>query len=323
MRAQVPVALEGERVDRVVAMLCDVTRSEAAELVAAGAVRLDDAAVPIRSRRVAAGQWLDVTMADGGAAGRAGGIEPDASVDVPVVAVDDAVIVVDKPPGLVVHPGAGHRTGTLAQGLLARFPELAGVGEPDRPGIVHRLDVGTSGLLVVAHTPDAYRSLVSQLAAHTVDRRYLALVWGTVASDAGLVDAPIGRAASDPTQMAVAAGGRPARTRYEVLARFTRPVAATLLECRLETGRTHQVRVHLAAIGHPLVGDARYGGQRASLPADRPFLHAHRLAFDHPGDGRRRRFESPLPPDLEDVRGRMDEASGGLPPGRRTHTRGP
>jgi 23S rRNA pseudouridine1911/1915/1917 synthase len=312
----VPAALEGERVDRVVAMLCDVTRAEAADLVAAGAVRLDDAAVPVRSRRVAAGQWLDVTVGEGGS--RAGGdLEPDPTVDVPVVAADGSVIVVDKPAGLVVHPGAGHHTGTLAQGLLARFPELAEVGQPDRPGIVHRLDVGTSGLLVVARTPDAYRSLVGQLAAHTVDRRYLALVWGTVASDAGLVDAPIGRAATDPTQMAVAANGRPARTRYQVLGRFTRPVEATLLECRLETGRTHQVRVHLAAIGHPLVGDARYGGQRASMPADRPFLHAHRLAFDHPGDGRRCRYESPLPPDLEDVRGRMDEASSRLPPGGR------
>jgi 23S rRNA pseudouridine1911/1915/1917 synthase len=312
----VPAALEGERVDRVVAMLCDVTRAEAADLVAAGAVRLDDAAVPVRSRRVAAWQWLDVTVGEGGS--RAGGdLEPDPTVDVPVVAADGSVIVVDKPAGLVVHPGAGHHTGTLAQGLLARFPELAEVGQPDRPGIVHRLDVGTSGLLVVARTPDAYRSLVGQLAAHTVDRRYLALVWGTVASDAGLVDAPIGRAATDPTQMAVAANGRPARTRYQVLGRFTRPVEATLLECRLETGRTHQVRVHLAAIGHPLVGDARYGGQRASMPADRPFLHAHRLAFDHPGDGRRCRYESPLPPDLEDVRGRMDEASSRLPPGGR------
>jgi 23S rRNA pseudouridine1911/1915/1917 synthase len=311
MRAQVPTALEGERVDRVVAMLCDVTRAEAADLVAAGAVRLDDAAVPVRSRRVAAGQWLDVAVADGGGRAHATPLQPDPTVDVPVVGVDEAFIVVDKPPGLVVHPGAGHRTGTLAQGLLARFPELAAVGEPDRPGIVHRLDLGTSGLLVVARTPEAYRSLVGQLAAHTVDRRYLALVWGTVASDAGVVDAPIGRAAHDPTQMAVAAAGRPARTRYTVLRRFDRPVEATLVECRLETGRTHQVRVHLAAIGHPLVGDARYGGKRASLPADRPFLHAHRLAFDHPADGRRCRYESSLPPDLEDVRGRMDEASGG------------
>jgi 23S rRNA pseudouridine1911/1915/1917 synthase len=224
-------------------------------------------------------------------------------VDVPVVAADEAVIVVDKPAGLVVHPGAGHRGGTMVHGLLARFPELAGVGQPDRPGIVHRLDAGTSGLLMVARTPAAYDSLVAQLAARTVERRYLACVWGAVASDSGVVDAPIGRSGTDPTAMAVVAEGRPARTGYEVLARFDHPVVATLLECRLETGRTHQARVHLAAIGHPLVGDARYGGQRASLPADRPFLHAHRLGFDHPVSGRRCRYESPLPPDLENVRG--------------------
>ena len=313
MRAEVPASLGGERVDRVVAMLCEVTRADAAALVAAGAVQLDGAPVPVRSRRVEAGQWLDVAVPAPGL-GAADALEPDSGVDVRIVAADEAVIVVDKPPGLVVHPGAGHRTGTLAQGLLARFPELATVGEAGRPGIVHRLDAGTSGLLVVARTEDAYRSLVDQLAARTVERRYLTLVWGTVASDEGLIDAPIGRGTGDPTLMAVAAAGRPARTRYQVLERFAEPVAATLLECRLETGRTHQVRVHLAAIGHPVVGDARYGGQRASLPAARPFLHAHRLAFDHPTDGSRRRYESPLPPDLEDVRGRMDEAAGELPP---------
>jgi 23S rRNA pseudouridine1911/1915/1917 synthase len=316
MKAQVPAALDGERVDRVVAMLCDVPRAEAAALVAAGAVQLDGAPVPVRSRRVTAGQWLEVAAPERPGAG-APALEPDPTVEVPVVAADEAVIVVDKPPGLVVHPGAGHASGTMVQGLLARFPELAHVGEPERPGIVHRLDVGTSGLLVVARTPAAYRSLVDQLAAHTVGRRYLALVWGTVQSDAGLVDAPIGRAVADPTQMAVAAEGRPAHTRYKVLERFTAPVEATVLECRLETGRTHQVRVHLAAIGHPVVGDARYGGQRESLPAERPFLHAHRLAFDHPTDGRRCRYESPLPPDLEDLRGRMGEDARGLPPTER------
>jgi 23S rRNA pseudouridine1911/1915/1917 synthase len=299
----VPDSLDGERVDRAVALLCDVTRSEAAALVSAGAVALDGRAVDVRSRRVAAGQRLDVAAASARAGAAA--LEPDPTVAVTVVAVDDAVIVVDKPTGLVVHPGAGNATGTLVQGLLARFPELASVGGPERPGIVHRLDAGTSGLLVVARTEPAYESLVAQLAAHTVERRYLALVWGSVEADAGLVDAPIGRAANDPTQMAVATGGRPARTRYQVLERFHTPSDTTLVECRLETGRTHQVRVHLAAIGHPVVGDARYGGRRPSVPADRPFLHAHRLAFDHPVDGGRRRYHSPLPPDLEDVRGRL------------------
>lgn len=302
MRAEITGALEGERVDRAVAMLCDVTRADAAALVAQGAVQLDGTAVATRSRRVAAGQWLDVAAEALSARVTPEALAPDPSVQVPVVYADEAVIVVDKPPGLVVHPGAGHAAGTLAQGLLARFPELAGVGEPARPGVVHRLDVGTSGLLVVARTPAAYASLVAQLAAHTVERRYLTLVWGTVEADAGLVDAPIGRASNDATQMAVAETGRPARTRYEVLERFTEPVETTLLECRLETGRTHQVRVHLAAIGHAVVGDARYRGQRRTLPAPRPFLHAHRLAFDHPVRGDRSQHQSPLPADLEDVR---------------------
>ena len=298
MRAQVPESLAGERLDRAVAMLCDVPRSEAAGLVAAGAVQLGGAPVTTRSRRVTAGQWLDVELPGGAPAA----LEPDPSVDVPVVSADEAVIVVDKPAGMVVHPGAGNATGTMVQGLLARFPELAAVGEPHRPGVVHRLDAGTSGLLVVARTPAAYRSLVDQLAARTVERRYQALVWGHVEADAGLVDAPIGRSPTDPTAMAVAAAGRAARTRYTVLDRFGEPAAVTLVECRLETGRTHQIRVHLAAIGHPVVGDARYRGDRASLPADRPFLHAHRLGFDHPDSGRRCRYESALPPDLEDVR---------------------
>ncbi|MGH9276579.1 MAG: RluA family pseudouridine synthase, partial [Acidimicrobiales bacterium] len=304
VKAQIPAALEGERVDRAVALLCDVTRSDAAALVAGGAVRLDGTAVPVRSRRVTEGQWLEVTLPppDGGPP-----LAPDPAVDVPVVFADGAVIVVDKPPGLVVHPGAGHDHGTMVQGLLARFPDLAGIGEDeDRPGIVHRLDAGTSGLLVVARTADAYRSLVAQLAARTVERRYLALVWGHVEAEAGLVDAPIGRATRDPTKMTVAAEGRPARTRYEVLGRFTRPVEVTLVECRLETGRTHQIRVHLAAIGHPVVGDGRYRGERSSFPSGRPFLHAHRLAFDHPVDGQRRSFESPLPPDLEAMRDVLD-----------------
>src|SRR5439155_23772111 len=173
--------------------------------------------------------------------------------------------VVDKPPDLVVHPGAGNAAGTMVAGLLARFPELAGVGEADRPGVVHRLDKGTSGLLVVARTPAAYESLVGQLSSRSVERRYRTLVWGWPEPTTGLVDAPIGRSRRDPTRMAVAAGGREARTGYETERRYHEPVEAALLECRLETGRTHQIRVHLAAIGHPVVGDARYRGARSSF----------------------------------------------------------
>ncbi|MCU1450357.1 MAG: pseudouridine synthase, RluA family [Acidimicrobiales bacterium] len=297
MKETVPRALDGERVDRVVAFLTGLPRREVADLVAAGAVRLGGSTVDTRARKVVEGDVVEVDVpppADDRP-------EADASVDFPVVHADQHVIVVDKPPGLVVHPGAGQPGGTLVHGLLHRFPDLAGVGEPTRPGIVHRLDKGTSGLMVVARTPAALADLSAQLKARTVERRYLALVLGEVAAGSGVVDAPVGRSARQPTRMAVTNRGRPARTRYEVLGRYTEPVPATLLECRLETGRTHQVRVHLAAIGHPVVGDTRYGRGQA-LAMNRPFLHAHSLAFDHPGDGTRRRFESPLPADLESVR---------------------
>ena len=298
-REVVPAAVEGERLDRVVSLLTGLPRARAAELVADGSVSLDGRPATARAARVVAGSTLEVEVPDEEAADDA--VRPDPSVEVPLVHVDDAVLVVDKPPELVVHPGAGHRDGTLAAGLLARFPELAEVGEPDRPGIVHRLDRGTSGLLVVARTPAAYDDLVAQLAARTVERRYVALVLGVPEPRAGVVDAPIGRSTRDPTRMAVAATGRPARTHYRVEAAFEEPVPTARLTCRLETGRTHQVRVHLAAIGHPVVGDARYGGDRPSLRAPRPFLHAERLGFRHPATGEAVTFESPLPGDLEEV----------------------
>jgi 23S rRNA pseudouridine1911/1915/1917 synthase len=223
---------------------------------------------------------------------------PDPDVEVDVRYADDEVIVVVKPAGLVVHPGAGHAEGTLVNGLLARYGDIAEVGDPMRPGIVHRLDRDTSGLLVVARSARAYDDLVAQLAARTVERRYRALVWGTLASPRGLIDAPIGRSEARRTRMAVREAGKPARTEYEVRATFERPVCSEL-ECRLETGRTHQIRVHLAAIGHPVVGDATYGGARDQLPLTRPFLHAASLAFDHPGTGERLRFEDPLPVELQ------------------------
>jgi 23S rRNA pseudouridine1911/1915/1917 synthase len=220
-------------------------------------------------------------------------------IDVPVVWHDDQVIVVDKPAGLVVHPGAGHPEATLVHGLLARFPDLAELGG-DRPGIVHRLDKGTSGLMVVARTADAQASLTRQLASRRMTREYVTLVAGNLESDAGLIDAPLGRSDADPTRIRVQSGGRDARTRYEVESRFERPIVATLLKCRLETGRTHQIRVHLASIGHPVVGDGRYRGPRLE-PLTRPFLHAAALAFDHPGSGERVDFLSPLPEDLRSV----------------------
>jgi 23S rRNA pseudouridine1911/1915/1917 synthase len=310
MIVTVPAALDGVRVDRAVALLADVSRGQAAELVADGRVAVDGVPVATRSTALVAGSTLAVDLPDAAPAG----VEPEPDVELRVVHADAAVVVVDKPAGVVVHPGAGHAHGTLVAGLLARFPDLAGVGDPERPGIVHRLDRGTSGLLVVARTAAAYQSLTAQLAERTVGRRYVALVTGHVADDRGVVDAPIGRSSRTPTKMAVSANGRPARTAYRVLRRLAGQPAldqpSTLLALALETGRTHQIRVHLAAIGHPVVGDDRYGppgrvGGRA-LPAGRLFLHAAQLGFDHPGSGERVVWTSPLPDDLAGLTGPVD-----------------
>ena len=298
----VPASLAGVRVDRAVALLADVSRSSVDILVAAGRVTIDGRAVTSRSTRLVEGQTLDVDRPD---EVDAPGPEADPTVEFVVVHADDAVIVVDKPAGLVVHPGAGHRSGTLVNGLVARFPDLSDLpglvdSEPDRPGIVHRLDRGTSGLMVVARTPDAYHSLVGQLSSREVSRTYRALVLGTIEGESGLIDAPIGRSVSSPTRMAITRKGKEARTRYRVEQRFTLPAPTTLVRASLETGRTHQIRVHLSAIGHPVVGDPPYG-QGRSLPdasVGRPFLHAYALAFDHPVTGERVSWTSELPDDL-------------------------
>ena len=302
MREEIPAALAGERVDRVVAMLTGLPRAEVAALVEAGEVKVGGKAVTTRSRKLQEGEVVELEVPEPTDPLPA----PEPDVVVPVVHTDADVIVVDKPAGLVVHPGAGAPSGTMVGGLLALFPELAAVGERDRPGIVHRLDAGTSGLLVVARTEAAYGSLVEQLSSRTVGRRYRTLVLGHVESDAGVVDAPIGRGDNDPTRMTVSARGRPARTRYEVLARLDHPLALSELECQLETGRTHQIRVHLAAIGHPVAGDQRYGGERPQLGLERPFLHADHLAFDHPTSGQRLSFSSPLPADLQECRAGLE-----------------
>ena len=300
-REVIPAALAGERLDRVAAMLLGTSRAVAGGLVDAGGVRVDGQVVTQRSARLDEGSVLELDPL----------AEPvddrplaEGDVAVEVVYADDDVVVVDKPAGLVVHPGAGHRHGTLVSGLLARFPEIASVGDPERPGIVHRLDRGTSGLLAVARSAAAYEGLVAQLSGRSVDREYLALVRGRPDPAVGVVDAPIGRSRRAPTRMTVASDGRPARTRYE-LERAYEPGPVGLLRCTLETGRTHQIRVHLLAIGHPVVGDDVYGdGRPDPEPAaglDRLFLHAAHLGFDHPTRGDHIAFDSPLPADLDAV----------------------
>jgi 23S rRNA pseudouridine1911/1915/1917 synthase len=301
------MALDGERVDRALALITGLSRREVNAVLDDGRVTLGRRVVTSRRRKVHAGEHLSVVgeMVPAGA----GPAEADASVEVAVVYADPAVIVVDKPAGLVVHPGHGNLGGTMVQGLLARFPDLAGLSgdAPERPGIVHRLDKGTSGLLVVARTTAARDDLAAQLAHRSVKREYLALVLGHLESDAGLIDAPLGRSDIDPSRIRVQSGGRAARTRYMVEARFDQPVATSLVRCRLETGRTHQIRVHLSTIGHPVAGDDRYGGRRPPawspdfavfLPPGRPFLHAAALGFVHPDSGEEMYFTSPLPADL-------------------------
>jgi len=295
---EMPAALDGERVDRVVSLLTGCSRSEAAALVEQGGVQVGGTTVTKGSHRVHEGEV--VTLAEDPARPPVT-VEPDPSVEVPVLHEDEDVLVVDKPPGLVVHPGAGHAGATLVHGLLARYPELREVGEPDRPGLVHRLDRGTSGLMVVARNPDAYEELVHQLSTHAVERTYTALVWRHPEHRQGVIDAPIGRSRRDPLRMAVSLDGRPARTHYRVDATYSEPAEVALLTCELETGRTHQIRVHLASIGHAVVGDELYGGARQRLRVPRPFLHARRLVFVHPSTGDEVEFESPLPDDLAEV----------------------
>jgi 23S rRNA pseudouridine1911/1915/1917 synthase len=323
LRLRVPVALEGERVDRGLSLLAGVSRAQASRLVAEGRARVGGAAVATGSRRLRSGELLEVDLSSGAegaqlpAGDRPGppphgldqGAEPGRQPLARVVFADADLVVVDKPAGLVVHPGAGNPEGTLVQQLVSLFPDMVDAGPAgDRPGIVHRLDKGTSGLLVVARTAAAREGLVLQMARRSTERRYLALVHGQVEEDEGAIDAPLGRSPSQRVKMAVVHGGRSARTQFWALARSSSPLPATLVACRLETGRTHQVRVHFGAIGHPVVGDDRY--TKASLLAqaqlawpdlDRPWLHAARLGFVHPLTGEPMSFTSPLPAELEEV----------------------
>ncbi|MDA2954319.1 MAG: RluA family pseudouridine synthase [Actinomycetota bacterium] len=291
----VPSALAGQRVDRVISLVADIPRAAASQIIDAGAVLLDGVVVKAGKIKVTEGQRIvvDLSLLPEKQLPEA---EPNIKVD--VVYVDEDVIVINKQAGIVVHPGAGNPTGTLVNAVLAIYPEIASVGDPFRPGVVHRLDAGTTGLMVMARTKGAYDSLVEALQRRVVVRRYLAIVWGEMSAPSGVIDAPLGRDQRDPTKMAVLAGGKIARTNYEVRQAFTLPVSCSLLECGLETGRTHQIRVHLATLGHSVVGDVVYGGARSVLSSPRPMLHAMTLKFDHPVTGIEMEFHSEIPQDF-------------------------
>jgi len=297
MIEEIPEPLDGERVDRVISMIVGVSRSAAAAAVADGLVQLDGVVVTKVSQKVATDQQLAI---DDALLEPKAEIAADPSVKLNLLHVDEHVLVVAKDAGQVVHPGAGHLHGTIAQGVLARYPEVRGVGEPERPGIVHRLDKGTSGVFMIARTSLAYESLVEQLRARTVSRRYLSLAWGHPSSPRGVIEAPIGRAVRDPTRMVVREDGKPAATSYTVVATWADP-SVSLFSCVLDTGRTHQIRVHLEAINHPVVDDPRYGGGRPLLGLERPALHAAELGFAHPATDEWLEFRQPLPEDFRSL----------------------
>ncbi len=309
LRLTVPTPSHGERLDRFLAAAqTDLSRSRLQALIRDGHAAVNGR--PARaSLRLKAGDEVALELPP---ASEPAPLEAEA-LPVTVVFEDEHLVVIDKPAGLVVHPGAGVRRGTLVNALLHRLPAIRSVGGADRPGIVHRLDRDTSGLLVVAKTPRVHRRLVEMMQRREVRRVYRAIVWGDPRADAGEIDAPVGRDPRHRQRMAVVRrGGRPALTRWRVLERFG---AATLLEVRLETGRTHQIRVHLAHAGMPVVGDPAYGGRpKTQLNADerqrslagsllrglpRQALHAVELAFTHPVTGGERTFTSALPEDFE------------------------
>ena len=284
----------GVRLDVFLARRLGLTRSFAQRLVREGRVSCGGSR-PKPSQRVGNGTVCRVGMPPPESLE----IEPE-PVDFRVVHEDDALLVVDKPAGLVVHPAPGHWRGTLVHGLMWRYPAMGPFNNVRRPGIVHRLDATTSGLMVVARRQDAMEALQAMFRDRSVDKEYLALVHGCPAPGEGTLSGPVGRDPANRLRMAVVEGGRPALTGYRVLSHRE---GLSLVLCTLHTGRTHQIRVHLAALGHPLVGDALYGAP--DEPGfGRVFLHSWRLAFAHPTTGVRMEFRSPLPLDLRECLGR-------------------
>ena len=289
MNVTVPPAAAGERLDRFLAGLPQIGSRSAAQRLLVEREVLVDGAVRPKSHRLEGGEEVSFEPPERGT----GGLVAE-EVPLRVVHEDEHLLVVDKPAGVVVHPSAGHGRGTLVHGLLAHA--IAGGDEPERPGVVHRLDRDTSGLLVVARTAEAHRRLQQLLRRRAVTREYLALVRGRPRSRHGRIEAAIGRDRHDPTRISLdTATPRDAITEFELLELFDEHA---LLRLRLETGRTHQIRVHLAAIDLPVSGDPVYG-VRGDLGLERQFLHAVRLAFEHPLGGPRVDVESPLPDDLE------------------------
>jgi 23S rRNA pseudouridine1911/1915/1917 synthase len=302
----------GERLDRHVAARLDAARNQVQRWIEEGLVTVNGrTAKP--STVLNAGDRVECNPPEP----REERVVPERG-DLDVLYEDRDLVVIDKPAGLTVHPGAGRSTGTLAHHLLDRYPEMAGVGGPGRPGIVHRLDQGTSGVLVVVRTPAAYARLARAFAAREVEKHYLGIAYGAPTPLSGTIEAPIGRHPQKRKEMAVRSGGRPARTLYRTVAA---KAGISLLEMDLATGRTHQIRVHLKHIGHPLVGDPVYGEARwKALPRPvqaplrdfpRPALHAWRLAFQHPETGAPLRFEAPVP---EDLRMLWEKVAGGAFP---------
>jgi 23S rRNA pseudouridine1911/1915/1917 synthase len=291
-RVAVPEGLDGERLDAALARMFGLSRATAADLVTSGNV-LVAGRPAAKSERVPAGEWLEVTLPPPPVT-RA----PEPVPGLAVVAEDDGIVVVDKPAGVAAHPTPGWSGPTVLDGLRATGHTIASSGAAERQGIVHRLDAGTSGLMVVAKSEPAYAALKRAFRERGVDKRYHALVQGHPDPLRGTVDAPIGRHPAGDGRFAVITGGRPSVTHYDTLEAFR---AASLIEVKLETGRTHQIRVHMAALRHPCAGDRLYGADPVladRLGLTRQWLHAVQLGFTHPTSGRWAEFHSAYPPDL-------------------------
>ncbi|UJP38781.1 RluA family pseudouridine synthase [Cellulomonas palmilytica] len=292
----VPDGLAGERVDAGLSRLLGLSRTRAAEIAEAGGVRVDGREVG-KSDRLAAGAWLEVEIPS--AAPVAPEVVPEPVPGMAIVHDDDDVVVVDKPVGVAAHPSPGWTGPTVVGALAAAGYRISTSGASERQGVVHRLDVGTSGLMVVAKSEHAYTALKRAFKERAVDKVYHALVQGHPEPTSGTIDAPIGRHPSQDWKFAVVAGGKPSVTHYELLEAFP---AASLVEVHLETGRTHQIRVHFSALRHPCVGDLTYGADPALAKragVERQWLHAVRLGFEHPGTGQWLEVESRYPDDLQ------------------------